>query len=358
MFTLAHSDRHIQRTIKDSPPQERFKEIVVVVVSLTCHANFFRHPPHLRGTVNTDLEATLEPPTNLSVAVLPASSTSRSELPVKAFERRLLLPIVLVVAVDFMGLGIVVPLLPYYIERTGASAFTVGTIISVFAFCQFLAGPFLGQLSDRYGRKPILLLSQLGSLAGYVIFALSNTLWLIFLSRIIDGLSAGNMSVAQAFVSDHTSLSDRTKGFGLIGKRPSGVGMMIGPVQSADCSPPAISTRRCGPLHRFLRWSLILTFILLPRKVTHGRAHEHSESFPFRTDLGYAFRAPTTGFGIAWLMTALSTLLLSAYMRPVRRCFWPDDSPLGRAIHSTLKWTLDWYSRISRLSTSSFRCFL
>ena len=259
--------------------------------------------------MNTDLEAALELPIELSAAVLPASSTSRSELPVKAFERRLLLPVVLIVAVDFMGLGIVVPLLPYYIERTGASAFTVGTIISVFAFCQFLAGPFLGQLSDRYGRKPILLLSQLGSLVGYVIFALSNTLWLIFLSRIIDGLSAGNMSVAQAFVSDHTSLSDRTKGFGLIGAA-FGVGMMIGPaigglLSSSNIHAPLWAAASLSAL------SLILTFILLPRKVTHGRAHEHSESFPFRT-IWATFRAPTTS-RIAWLMTAFY-FALSAYM--------------------------------------------
>lgn len=259
--------------------------------------------------MNTDLEAALELPIELSAAVLPASSTSRSELPVKAFERRLLLPVVLIVAVDFMGLGIVVPLLPYYIERTGASAFTVGTIISVFAFCQFLAGPFLGQLSDRYGRKPILLLSQLGSLVGYFIFALSNTLWLIFLSRIIDGLSAGNMSVAQAFVSDHTSLSDRTKGFGLIGAA-FGVGMMIGPaigglLSSSNIHAPLWAAASLSAL------SLILTFILLPRKVTHGRAHEHSESFPFRT-IWATFRAPTTS-RIAWLMTAFY-FALSAYM--------------------------------------------
>ncbi len=259
--------------------------------------------------MNTDLEAALELPIELSAAVLPASSTSRSELPVKAFERRLLLPVVLIVAVDFMGLGIVVPLLPYYIERTGASAFTVGTIISVFAFCQFLAGPFLGQLSDRYGRKPILLLSQLGSLVGYFIFALSNTLWLIFLSRIIDGLSAGNMSVAQAFVSDHTSLSDRTKGFGLIGAA-FGVGMMIGPaigglLSSSNIHAPLWAAASLSAL------SLILTFILLPRKVTHGRAHEHSESFPFRS-IWATFRAPTTS-RIAWLMTAFY-FALSAYM--------------------------------------------
>ena len=259
--------------------------------------------------MNIDLESTVEPPTNLSAAVHPASSTSRSELPVRAFEHRLLLPVALIVAVDFMGLGIVVPLLPYYAERTGASGFTVGTIISVFAFCQFLAGPFLGQLSDRYGRRPILLLSQLGSLVGYVIFALSNTLLLIFLSRIIDGLSAGNMSVAQAFVYDHTSPSDRTKGFGLIGAAFA-VGMMIGPaigglLSSISIHAPLWAAASLSAL------SLILTFILLPREVMHGRAHEHNESFPLRS-IWTTLRAPTTS-RIAWLMTAFY-FALSTYM--------------------------------------------
>jgi multidrug resistance protein len=259
--------------------------------------------------VNTELEATLEIPVNVSAGVISASPTSQSERPVKVFERRLLLPVVLIVAVDFMGLGIVVPLLPYYTERTGASAFTVGTIISVFAFCQFLAGPFLGQLSDRYGRKPVLLLSQFGSLVGYIIFALSNSLWLIFLSRIIDGLSAGNMSVAQAFVSDNTSLSDRTRGFGLIGAA-FGVGMMIGPaigglLSSTNIHAPLWAAAALSAL------SLLLTSILLPREARRNGIHRHSEILPLRA-VSTTFRTPATG-RIAWLMTAFY-FALSTYM--------------------------------------------
>jgi multidrug resistance protein len=147
---------------------------------------------------------------------------------IRALRAQSMLPIFMIVAVDFMGLGLILPLMPFYSEHNGASALTVGALISVYALCQFLAGPILGRLSDRYGRKPILLLSQVGSFAGYILFALSNTLWLIFIARIIDGLTAGNMSVAQAYVSDNSSIANRTKAFGVT-SAAFGVGTMIGP---------------------------------------------------------------------------------------------------------------------------------
>jgi MFS family permease len=102
---------------------------------------------------------------------------------------KVLFPIFLIVFTDIMGFGLMIPLLPFYAEHFGASAFTVGLLLSVFALCQLLAGPPLGQLSDRIGRKPVLVISQIGTLAGYILLALSNTLWLIFLARIIDGLT-------------------------------------------------------------------------------------------------------------------------------------------------------------------------
>ena len=115
-----------------------------------------------------------------------------------------LLPIFLIVSVDVLGLTIILPLLPFYAEKFGASPAVVGLLVSTYALCQLIAGPILGRWSDHMGRRPLLLVSQLGTFIGFLILAYANALWLIFLSRIIDGLTAGNLSLAQAYISDVT----------------------------------------------------------------------------------------------------------------------------------------------------------
>jgi DHA1 family tetracycline resistance protein-like MFS transporter len=142
-----------------------------------------------------------------------------------------LLPIFLVVAVDVLGLTIVLPLLPFYAERYGASPQVVGLLVTAFAFCQLLAGPVLGQLSDRFGRRRLLILSQIGTLIGFLILGVANSLFLVFLSRIIDGITAGNLSLAQAYISDVTEPKNRAKSFGIIGIA-FGLGFLIGPAIS------------------------------------------------------------------------------------------------------------------------------
>lgn len=139
-----------------------------------------------------------------------------------------LIPIFLIVLVDVMGFTLVLPFLPFYAEHFGASPLTVGLIISSYAICQFVAGPILGRISDKVGRKPTLLVSQFGSLIGFVVLGLANSIGLIFLARIIDGLTAGNLSIAQAYISDVTKPENRTKAFGLIGIA-FGTGFVIGP---------------------------------------------------------------------------------------------------------------------------------
>ena len=116
-----------------------------------------------------------------------------------------LLPIFLIVLVDVLGLTIILPLLPFYAEHLGASATVVGLLISSYAFCQLIAGPILGRWSDHIGRKPLLIVSQLGTLIGFLILAFAGSLWMVFLSRIIDGLTAGNLSLAQAYIADVTT---------------------------------------------------------------------------------------------------------------------------------------------------------
>jgi DHA1 family tetracycline resistance protein-like MFS transporter len=139
-----------------------------------------------------------------------------------------LVPIFLIVSVDVLGLTIILPLLPFYAEHFGASPTVVGLLVSTYAFCQLIAGPMLGRLSDRTGRRPLLLVSQMGTFIGFLILAFANSLWLVFLSRIIDGLTAGNLSLAQAYISDVTQPEERAKSFGLIGIA-FGMGFLIGP---------------------------------------------------------------------------------------------------------------------------------
>src|SRR5882757_11228338 len=96
--------------------------------------------------------------------------------------KNVLLPIFLIVAVDILGLTIILPLLPFYAERMGASATQVGLLVSVYALCQLVSGPLLGRLSDRTGRKPLLLLSQLGTFIGFLVLAYAPSLWVVFLA--------------------------------------------------------------------------------------------------------------------------------------------------------------------------------
>jgi DHA1 family tetracycline resistance protein-like MFS transporter len=142
-----------------------------------------------------------------------------------------LLPIFLVVAVDILGLTLVLPLLPFYAERFGATPQIVGLLVTTYALCQLVAGPFLGQLSDRYGRRRLLIVSQIGTLIGFIILGNATSLVLVFLSRFIDGITAGNLSLAQAYISDVTEPKDRAKAFGIIGIA-FGLGFLIGPAVS------------------------------------------------------------------------------------------------------------------------------
>ncbi len=139
-----------------------------------------------------------------------------------------LLPIFLIVVVDVLGLTIMLPLLPFYAEHFGASPLVVGLLISTYALCQLVAGPVLGQISDQVGRKPVLTVSQLGTFAGFLVLAWAPSLWVVFLARIIDGLTAGNLSIAQAYIADVTAPKDRARAFALIGIA-FGIGFLIGP---------------------------------------------------------------------------------------------------------------------------------
>ena len=139
------------------------------------------------------------------------------------------LPIIVIVLVDLIGLSIIIPILPYFAARFSARPIVIGILQATYPLMQFIGAPILGRLSDRFGRKPILIASQIGTLAGFVLLGFANTLTLLFLSRIIDGLSGANMSTAQAAMADSTSERNRTQGLGLLGAA-FGVGFVLGPM--------------------------------------------------------------------------------------------------------------------------------
>ncbi|AUX45649.1 tetracycline resistance MFS efflux pump [Sorangium cellulosum] len=142
-----------------------------------------------------------------------------------------LLPIFLTVFVDVLGMTLVLPLLPFYAEHFGATPLVVGLLAASYAVCQLVSGPILGRISDRVGRKPTLLASQVGTFIGFLVLGSANALWVLFLGRIIDGLTAGNLTIAQAYISDVTRPEERTRAFGLIGIAFGG-GFLLGPAIS------------------------------------------------------------------------------------------------------------------------------
>ncbi len=136
--------------------------------------------------------------------------------------------IALVVFVDLLGFSIILPLLPFYAAQFHASDEMIGVLVATYSICQFIASPILGGMSDRFGRRPLLIYSQLGSCAGFILLGLANSLPILFLARVIDGLTGGNITVAQAYIADVTEPQDRAGAMAIIGIG-FGLGFMVGP---------------------------------------------------------------------------------------------------------------------------------
>ncbi|TWR29342.1 MFS transporter [Mucilaginibacter pallidiroseus] len=142
--------------------------------------------------------------------------------------KRLLWVLVFIAVINSMGFGIIIPLLYPYGKKFGVTEQTIGLLTAAFSIAQFFATPVLGSLSDRFGRKPILVFSLIGTAVSFVMFGLANSVVMLFAARILDGLTGGNISVAQAMVSDISSPKDRAKNFGILGSA-FGFGFVIGP---------------------------------------------------------------------------------------------------------------------------------
>jgi DHA1 family tetracycline resistance protein-like MFS transporter len=139
------------------------------------------------------------------------------------------------VFLDLLGYSLILPLLPYYASSFGATLTLVGLLGTVNGLGQLIAAPIIGRLSDRYGRRPLLILAVAGTVLGFVILGFANRLWIIFLSRAVDGLLGGNTALARAYITDITEPKDRAKRLGLIGAA-FGLGFIIGPVMGGFLS--------------------------------------------------------------------------------------------------------------------------
>ncbi|MEK7299169.1 MAG: MFS transporter [Candidatus Margulisiibacteriota bacterium] len=150
-----------------------------------------------------------------------------------------------VVATELIGFGLIIPVLPQIAARYQPNPYLLGFLLASYSLCQFFSAPILGRLSDKYGRKPVLLVSKMGTCISYLIFAFSGTYWLILLSRMLDGFTGGNISVARAYVADVTTDEHRSRGMAVIGMA-FGFGFLLGPAMGGG----VISCRVWPPCRR------------------------------------------------------------------------------------------------------------
>jgi MFS transporter, DHA1 family, tetracycline resistance protein len=141
---------------------------------------------------------------------------------------RPLLVIFLTVFINLVGFGIIIPLLPFYAETFGASPVTIGLLFAAFSLAQLVAAPALGALSDRFGRRPVLIFSLIGTVISFAMLAVAQSLAMLFAARVIDGLSGGNITIARAYIADVTEPDARARAFGFLGAA-FGLGFIVGP---------------------------------------------------------------------------------------------------------------------------------
>ncbi len=196
---------------------------------------------------------------------------------IKQFLRSPRFPIFMIVFVDVLGLGIIIPVLPLFAQnQLGAAAWQITLLTSIFFGAQFFAAPLLGRLSDRVGRRPVLILSQAGTLTALLMNGLAPTLIFLYISRVIDGLTGGNITVAQAYLSDITDEKNRTKGLGMI-SAAFGAGFIFGPAMGG------LLAAQFGPQIPFFAaaamslTTILLSIFLLPESLPpERRKHEHA----------------------------------------------------------------------------------
>lgn len=210
-----------------------------------------------------------------------------------------LLPIFLIIFVGLMGFGIILPILPLYAETFRATPLQIGFLAGAYSLAQFVVTPYYGALSDRYGRRPLLVLSQVGTVIGFILLGLADSLWLLFVARIIDGISGGNIATAQAYISDVTDEKDRARAFGLIGAA-FGLGFIVGPALGGILSADGNYSRAAYVAAGISFVSLILTLVLLPESRSLAQRREVRQPRMFDWE----------GLRSAWRIEQLGLLLV------------------------------------------------
>ncbi len=183
--------------------------------------------------------------------------------------RRALAFIFGVAVLDLLGLTLLLPVTPFLVRQYEAGAIYVTLMTVVYAAAQFLAAPLLGRLSDHYGRKPVLLLCLLGSALGYFLFGIGGALWVLLLSRLIDGITGGNMSIVSAYVADVTPPEERAKNFGLIGMA-FGIGFVFGPAIGGALSQISLAAPAFAA-GTFSLLAVLAGLIVLPESLSLAR---------------------------------------------------------------------------------------
>lgn len=204
------------------------------------------------------------------------------------FKNRNLLIIALIAVVNAIGYGIIIPIIYPYSMRFGLSDFQNGLLFSVFSLCQFISTPIIGRLSDKYGRKPLLIISLTGTAISFFMAALAPSALFLFLARALDGITAGNIPVAAAVISDTTEMKDRAHGFGIIGAS-FGFGFVFGPAISALTVgfSPSLPFIIAGVISSL---AVVLTAKMLPETNKHigqiqqGKLFDFSKMFSALTD--------------------------------------------------------------------------
>ncbi|MBY0507922.1 MAG: MFS transporter [Bryobacteraceae bacterium] len=217
--------------------------------------------------------------------------------------RRPLTLIFLTLFLDLLGVGILIPITPYLVRQYRSDALTIGLLVLIFSAAQFFMTPVLGALSDRYGRRPVLLVSLFGTAVGHFMFGLAPSLAFMFAARALDGITGGNISAAQAYVADITPPEDRAKSFGLIGAA-FGLGFMMGPaigglLSTISLQAPAYAAGTLALV------TTLLSYFFLPESLPVERR--------VKTPLAWSVLNPFRAIGSALGRVNIRLLLLATF---------------------------------------------